>query len=309
MFSIDNGFIQSFERVIIILVIIIVAIIAAKTVGYFVRRTMNRSAEMLKVDRTKFAFLRHAVSALIYIAAFILIVYSVPKFRSLAVSMFAGAGLLALVIGLASQQAFSNIISGVFMVLSKPFMVGDRIEVGTNLTGIVEDITLRHTIIRNFENRRIVIPNSIIAAETIINSHLNDEKIRRQIDVSVDYQTDIDLAMKLLMETCLNHPKCIDNRTPEELQENAPVVDVRLMTFQDSGILIRAYAWANNHAESFDLHTDVNRTIKKVYDENGITFPFPQRTISFRNEENHTSLQKIADNGKEKQASRLSKND
>lgn len=303
MFSIDSKFIQSFERVIIIFVIISVAIFAAKIVGYFVRRAMNRSASVLRVDQTKFAFLRHAVSALIYIAAFILIVYSIPKFRALAVSMFAGAGILAVVIGLASQQAFSNIISGVFMVLSKPFVVGDRIEVGTNLTGIVEDITLRHTVIRNFENRRIVIPNSIIAADTIINSHLTDEKIRRQIDVAIDYQSDIDLAIKLLSETCQNHPKCIDNRTAEEIANNFPIVDVRLMAFQDSSILLRAFAWANNQAESFDLHTDVNRTIKKVYDENGIVFPFPQQTISFRENESVGVFQKLTEHGQKEQKS------
>jgi small-conductance mechanosensitive channel len=212
--------------------------------------------------------------------------------------MFAGAGILAVVIGLASQQAFSNIISGIFMVLSKPFIVGDRIEVGGNLTGIVEDITLRHTVIRNFENRRIVIPNSIIATDTIINSHLTDEKIRRQIDVGIDYQSDVDLAIKLLRTTCENNPKCIDNRTSEEKENNAPVVDVRLIAFQDSSILLRAYAWANNQGESFDMHTEINRTIKKVFDEKGIVFPFPQQTLSFRKKDEADSFQKkISDNG------------
>ena len=298
MFSIDNKFFQSLERFITIILIIAAAIVAAKIVGYFVRKAMNRSAEVLRVDRTKFAFLRHAISAIIYIIALILVVYSIPQFRSLAVSMFAGAGILAVVIGLASQQAFSNIISGIFMVLSKPFIVGDRIEVGGNLTGIVEDITLRHTVIRNFENRRIVIPNSIIATDTIINSHLTDEKIRRQIDVGIDYQSDVDLAIKLLRTTCENNPKCIDNRTGEEKENNAPVVDVRLIAFQDSSILLRAYAWANNQGESFDMHTEINRTIKKVFDEKGIVFPFPQQTLSFRKKDEADSFQKkISDNG------------
>jgi len=298
MFSIDNKFFQSLERFITIILIIAAAVVAAKIVGYFVRKAMNRSAEVLRVDRTKFAFLRHAISAIIYIIALILVVYSIPQFRSLAVSMFAGAGILAVVIGLASQQAFSNIISGIFMVLSKPFIVGDRIEVGGNLTGIVEDITLRHTVIRNFENRRIVIPNSIIATDTIINSHLTDEKIRRQIDVGIDYQSDVDLAIKLLRTTCENNPKCIDNRTSEEKENNAPVVDVRLIAFQDSSILLRAYAWANNQGESFDMHTEINRTIKKVFDEKGIVFPFPQQTLSFRKKDEADSFQKkISDNG------------
>lgn len=287
MFGISKKFITSVEHFIFILVIIVVAFTLAKLAGYFIRRAMNRSAEVLNVDKTKFKFLSHFISAVIYIIALIAIVYSIPQFRTVAVSMFAGAGILAAVIGLASQQAFSNIISGIFMVLSKPFKVGDRIEVGGSLVGIVEDITLRHTIIRNFENRRIVIPNSKMASETIINSHLTDEKIRRQIDVSIDYNSDIHKAIELLRKTCLEHPKCIDNRTDEEKTANAPIVDVRLINYLDSAIQLRAYIWTLNPADSFDLATDVNLKIKEVYDANGIVFPFPQRTLSIRNEDAH----------------------
>jgi len=71
--------------------------------------------------------------------------------------MLAGAGILAVAVGFASQAALSNIISGVFVVIFKPFRVGDRLKIN-ELTGVVEDITLRHTVIRDLENKRIIIP-------------------------------------------------------------------------------------------------------------------------------------------------------
>lgn len=91
-------------------------------------------------------------------------------------TLFAGAGIFAAIIALASQQALSNIISGIFIVISKPFRVGDYIELSILHRGTVEDITLRHTVIRDIQNNRIIVPNSKINSETIVNYHLNDER-------------------------------------------------------------------------------------------------------------------------------------
>ena len=101
--------------------------------------------------------------------------------KSLGTALFAGAGILAVIVGFASQKAFANIISGIFILISKPFKMSDIIEFTDGKKGVVEEITLRHTIIKDYENRRIIIPNSIISEETIINSNIQDEKIRKHI--------------------------------------------------------------------------------------------------------------------------------
>lgn len=271
-----------------IISILIFSIILERTIRYLIGKFLNKNAEQLKVDKTRYVFLKHVVTATIYSLAIIAIIYSLPKFRSLAVSLFAGAGIFAAILGFASQAAFSNIISGVFMVVSKPFKVGDRIEVGKQYVGIVEDITLRHTVIRSFDNQRIVIPNSVISSETLTNAHLYEDEVRRNIDFEVDYESDIDLVMQIMQSACESHPLCIDFRTPEYLTNGLPKVQVRLIQFGQSSITFRAYAWAKDSADAFDMHTQLNVIIKKQFDKNGIRIPFPQRVISYR------------DNGEEK---------
>lgn len=277
-----------FKETITIITIVIVSIALERSLRYLMGKFLNRNAEQLKVDKTKYVFLKHVVTATIYALATIAIIYTLPQFRTIAVSLFAGAGIFAAILGFASQAAFSNIISGVFMVMSKPFKVGDRVEIGKNYVGIVEDITLRHTVLKNFDNQRIVIPNSIISSETLTNAHLYDDIVRRNVDFDVDYQSDIDLVIKIMREECENHPLNIDARTPEELKEGIPRVQVRLIKFGESSMTFRAYPWANNAGFGFDMHTDLNILIKKRFDKEGIQIPFPQRVISYRNENQKT---------------------
>jgi len=271
-----------FRHFIAIILIIIVAISVERSIRFMIGKFLQRRAVQMNIDKTKYVFLKHVVTAVIYSLAIIAIIYTLPKFRSIAVSLFAGAGIFAAILGFASQAAFSNIISGVFMVISKPFKVGDRIEVGNKYVGIVEDITLRHTVLRNFDNQRIVVPNSVMSAETIINAHLYDDVVRRNIDFNVDYQSDIDLVIRIMQEECESHPLCIDQRTEDDFGKSLPKVQVRLVQFGDSAITFRAYAWSTNAFDAFDMHTDLNILIKKRFDKEGVQIPFPQRVISYR---------------------------
>ena len=272
------------QLVLRIVLILAIAIIIERSLRFFIGKFMRRSAQLLNVDQTRYVFFKHVTTAFIYIIAIILIIYSIPRFRTLAVSLFAGAGIFAAIIGFASQAAFANIISGVFMVISRPFKVGDTIELIGLTSGVVEDITLRHTVIRNYENKRIVVPNSKMSSEIIINFNLYDEMVRRYVDFSVDYNSDIDLVMKIMKEECEKHPLCIDARTELDKLEGRPKVEVRLIGFGESELKFRAYACAQNPGDAFELHTQLNVTIKKRFDADGISIPFPQRVISYRNE-------------------------
>jgi len=272
------------QLVLRIVLILAIAIIIERSLRFFIGKFMRKSAQLLNVDQTRYVFFKHVTTAFIYIIAIILIIYSIPRFRTLAVSLFAGAGILAAIIGFASQAAFANIISGVFMVISRPFKVGDTIELIGLTSGVVEDITLRHTVIRNYENKRIVVPNSKMSSEIIINFNLYDEMVRRYIDFSVDYNSDIDRVMTIMKEECENHPLCIDARTELDKLEGRPKAEVRLIGFGESELKVRAYACAKNPGDAFELHTQLNVIIKKRFDAEGISIPFPQRVISYRNE-------------------------
>jgi small-conductance mechanosensitive channel len=233
-------------------------------------------------DPTNYQFLRHAITALIYIVGFSIAIYSMPNLRALASSLLAGAGILAVAIGFASQQALSNIISGVFIIVFKPFRVNDRVKL-RDMIGIIEDITLRHTVIRDFENKRIIIPNSLISEEIIVNSDFGDDKICKWIEIGISYDSNIEKAKALIKEEILNHPLHIDPRSPKQIEEGEELAPVKVIGLGDSSINLRGWAWAKDSADAFKMGCDLYEKIKNKFDNEGIEIPFPHRTLVHKN--------------------------
>lgn len=262
----------------IILTTVIIAAIFSRVVGRFIRR----SSILIKNDPTNYQFLRHFLTGIIYLVGFSMAVYTMPNLRAVANSLLAGAGILAVAVGFASQHALSNVVSGVFIVIFKPFRVNDRIEIRNELLGVVEDITLRHTVIRDFKNRRIIIPNAIISEEFIVNSNFEDDKICKWIEIPISYDSDIDQARALMQDEAMQHPLHVDVRTPEEIEAGAPEIRVRVIAIQDSGILLRAYVWAGNAASGWAMYCDLLESIKKRFDREGIEIPYPHHSLVYK---------------------------
>jgi small conductance mechanosensitive channel len=264
-----------------IMIIIVITFIAQ----WLLRRAFNRLLEgrsHIKIDDpTNFRFLYYTLVAIIYITGISLAIWNIPSLRHVAQSMLASAGILAIVIGFASQQALGNIVSGMFIVMFKPYRINDRISIKDSLRGVVEDINLRHTIIRNFENQRIIIPNSIISNEILINSNYTDDKICKLINIGISYGSDIDRAKEIMSDEIQNHPLNIDNRRPEDIEKGVPRVTVRVVGLGESSVNLRAWAWASDPPNGFVLECDVSESIKKRFDREGIVIPFPQRTVSY----------------------------
>ncbi len=260
------------------ILIIVITIVLGYVFNKVYSRIIKNSTTEMNNDPTNYKFLKHLILALIYVVGLSLAVYIIPSLRALAGSILAGAGILAISVGFASQHALSNIISGFFIVVFKPFKVNDRLIV-RQFSGTVEDITLRHTVIRDWENRRIVIPNTLISDEIIVNSDFAEEKIIRWIEMTVTYESDIDLAKKIMEEEVNAHPLHIDTRTAEDIENGVPEIPVRVITLGESGVTIRAWAWARNAADAFAMGCDVNESTKKRFDSEGIEFAYPHRKI------------------------------
>lgn len=262
---------------------LLVALLLSKILRVLITRFIRLSSSKLKVDPTQFNFLKNAVTFFIFLGAIIFIFYSIPKLKTLSLTLFAGAGILTAIALFASQAAFANIVSGIFIVIFKPFRVNDIVDVGHLTKGRVEDITLRHTVIRNFENRRLIIPNSVVSAEVIVNSSIVDESVCNFIDLGISYDSDIDRAMEIMRTQAMKHSNFMDNRTAEEIEEQLPPVIVRVMGFGDSSVNLRAYVWSEDHGKGFVMRTDLYKSIKEEFDRNGIEIPFPYRTIVYKN--------------------------
>lgn len=270
------------KLVLLAFAIIIGASMLARVLRWLMNRSFATASETLRVDPTRYKFFMNAISVAIWIMALAAIVFLIPQLRALAITMFAGAGIMVAMIGLAAQQAFSNIISGIFIVMFKPFRVGDMITVGTAGMGIVEDITLRHTMIKSFENKRIIIPNSVMSSETIINDSIEDTMICRFVEIGISYDSSVALASKIMQEEALKHPMSVDNRTLDQRRDNQHPIEIRLTTFGDFSVNLRAYVWCNDPQEVFRMHSDINKAVHKRFAEEGVEIPFPYRTVVYK---------------------------
>lgn len=277
---IDLSFFQDYT-VLSVTIILVVTFFLERIVKLLLRKSFERSSKIIKADPTHYTVLRHFVSALIYLIGIGTAIYIVPSLKSLSISLFAGAGVLAVIVGFASQKAFSNIVSGIFIAIFKPFRVGDIIKFSDKI-GIVEDITLRHTVVRNFENRRIIVPNSVISDETIENFNINEEKTCRYVEFGISYDSDIDKAMKIMQQEAMKHPEFLDNRSEEDKKNKIPPVTVRVLGFGESSVNLRAWVWAKDPGAAFRMGCDLNKSIKQRFDKAGIEIPFPYRTIVYK---------------------------
>lgn len=264
---------------------VIVILLLMFLAQYLLRRAFKRF-EKSRVhteleDTTNYRFMYYALLAVIYLTGIGFAIWNIPTLKHVAQSMLASAGILAVVVGFAAQQALGNIISGIFIVMFKPYRINDRITVKDTLSGIVEDINLRHTIIRNFENQRIIIPNSVISNEILVNSNYNDDQICRFIEVGISYNSDIDKAKEIIAQEIENHPFNIDVRKEEDIEKGVPRVMVKVLTLGESSVNLRGWAWASDPASGFMMQCEVIESVKKRFDKEGIVIPFPQRTISY----------------------------
>lgn len=284
-------FLNDYDLTIKIVFIVVGTVVLARIVNSIYKKLVSKSVEKDDEHLTTYKFVGNSISAIIYAVGFSFAIWNVPFLQPIAKSVVAGAGILAIAVGFASQQSLGNIISGFFIVLSKPYQINDRISFPDGLSGVVEDIGLRHTVIRNYENQRIIIPNSIISNQVLINSNFEESKVCRFVDIGISYNSDIDLARKIMEEEVQNHPLNIDNRKPEDIENGDPRVMVKVTMLGESSVNIRAWAWAENPPNAFMMYCDVIESIKKRFDEEGIVIPFPQRTISYLNDDKRQDLE------------------
>ncbi|MFT4850633.1 MAG: small conductance mechanosensitive channel [Sediminicola sp.] len=272
---------ENLEHITIFVAILVATIFIAFLVNRFFKIQIKKTTEILHTDPTNYQFLHHLIIVLIYTTGTSIAIYAMPELRLLATSLLAGAGVLALAVGFASQQALGNIISGIFLVIFKPFRINDRIKIGENF-GSVEDITLRHTVIRDFENKRVIIPNSIISNEVIINCDYVDDKICKWIEIGISYDSDLELAKYIIKDEIMNHPLHIDPRTGEQKKMGEELAPVKVIKLGDSSVNLKGWAWANNTLAAFEMGCDLYESIKLRFDKEGIEIPFPHRTLVFK---------------------------
>jgi len=284
----SRAFIESFftqeklEQLVIIGVYIVLIYILLMVLVYVERKLFSRiitRREKQSIDKTNLIFLKNVVIYATYCIGFLSMFNQIPGMQQLSKTLLTGAGILAAAVGFGSQQAISNVVSGIFMVLFKPFRVGDHIDLGGENKGTVVDVSLRHTTVKNSENRMIIIPNSVLNNQSILNSTIINAKTCAFVNVSIGFGSDINQAMTIMREEAMKHPLLIDNRTKIEKENGKPQVVVRVIEWQDSSIILRAWAWAANNDDAFVVKCDLLQSIKDRFDSEGIEIPYSYTNV------------------------------
>jgi len=186
--------------------------------------------------------------------------------------LLVGAGFLGIVVGMAARQTLGSMLAGFVLMFSRPFTIGDWVEIGDH-EGIITEITIMNTRMRNFDGETIIIPNDQVSNVPITNRS-DQGHLRIRVEVGIDYETDPDYAEEVALEV-LDEIDSIARSPPPQ------VVPTR---FGDSAVVLEVRFWIDRPTpqRKWRATREVINRVKERFTEEGITIPFPQRTISNR---------------------------
>lgn len=234
-----------------------------------VRKLIIKALERRNAEPSLKSFLGSLVDVLLK-AMIIIMAMDVVGIK--ATSFIALLGAMGLAIGMALQGTLQNFAGGVIILLMKPFKVGDYIECG-QFKGYIQEIRIFHTVMRPFNGRTIVIPNSELSNKSLIN-HTKEEIIRLDVVASVAYGSDLEKVKEVLMEVINNEPLI-------QTEPKAPVVAVSELG--NSSVDLSMWMWVKVE-DYWTVWLRIRENIYNAFYRNNITIPFPQMDVHIAND-------------------------
>ncbi len=262
------------DKCISIILIIVISVVLNKIIDKLIDGTIRRKRK--KNVTTLLMFIKKVKKLIIYSLMVLMIMGQFEAFHKFSITLLSGLGIGSVVLGLAAQESLKNFFGSFALVIGDVFEVGDFIEcVDRGVSGTVEDITMRHTVIRTINNRRVIIPNSQMNSYTIENFNYIDNENVKLVDFSISYESDVDKAMKIIKDEMKKLYK------PNEKGKNKDVEypKVRVASWDESGISLRAWVWGKDNGEVFENMYKLNYVIKKRFESEGIEIPYPHVEI------------------------------
>ena len=258
--GIDSGTIVTLgKNIVIALVIFYVGRIAISLVVRGLRKIMQRQ----EVDKTLETFVCNLVRMALLIVVIIAAISALGIETTSFIAIFGAAGLA---IGLALQGSLSNFAAGVLIVLFRPYRVGDYVE-AAGIAGSVEQVQILTTVLLTPDNKQIIVPNSQIMDSIITNYSAKDTR-RVDMVVGVSYSDDLDHVRKILEELVAADDRVLDD----------PACTIAVSQLADSSVNFVVRPWVNS-GDYWGVTFDLTEAIKKRFDQEGISIPFPQQDV------------------------------
>ncbi|MBT8259665.1 MAG: mechanosensitive ion channel [Bacteroidia bacterium] len=245
------------------IIILVIVLLFARAVLGVIRRLMTR--RMPVDDRKKFKVVFSYGKWVIYTLIFLITMHSVGINLT---GVFAASAALLIGIGLALQTLFQDIIAGIFILVDQTVHVGDIIELEGKV-GRVEEIKLRTTRAVTINNKVLIIPNHLYLTNSLYNWTQNGTITRESISVGVAYGSDVQLVKKILMQVANEHPSVLHDPPPLVLFND----------FGDSALMFKLIFTMGDSFQAVIPQSDMRFEIDRLFRENNIKIPFPQRDV------------------------------
>lgn len=271
LFSDGFGYVLSWfstnlSTIVFVILVIVLTMIAARIVNHFMESYLKHMNSKWNTDLTTLRMFRHFSIAIVYFLGIIIIVYSIPPLQSFSVALFTSASVIGIIVGLAAQGTLSNIIAGLSLAVFQPFRVGDRLDV-MNEYGKVTDLNLRHTVLTTWDNRRVIVPNSKISTEAIINWTIEDPAIIWSVDVGIVTGSSIDRAREIMIEEARRNPNVMPEVVDDTKERGKIKVFVTGMNYVQNIIELRLQVWFNDRGGAFNSGCEIREAILKRFEE------------------------------------------
>jgi len=252
-----------------ILISILILFIGFRLVNSILKK-IKKSKAAAKIDSSANSFILSFAS----IALKAIILITVAAYLGVPISsMVALVASAGVAIGLALQGGLSNIASGLMIIIFRPFVLGDYIE-NAGQSGTVDSIGIFHTTLATVDNKKIVIPNSILTSQTLIN--YSAEKTRRvDLEYTAAYECDIDKVKSIILETAKAIPAALK-------REDIAPIEVMVVAHDASAIRYRIRIWCNSE-DYWTIAFAMNENVKKAFDREGIEIPYNKMDVNVVN--------------------------
>jgi len=245
--------------------IVMLVLVAFGYLSKLVKKAMVRAMQSSKVKLSNL-LKDMIVAATKNLVLFIGLLFALSQLGISVGPLLAGLGIAGFIVGFALQDTLSNFASGLMILVYRPFDVGDFVDAG-GITGKVDRMSLVNTTFKTLDNQVIVVPNNMIWQQVITN--LTAQTTRRiDLTFGISYSDDIDKAKAILRDVVENHATCL--KTPEP--------NIRVSALGESSVDIICRPWVRTD-DYWETYWDLTEAVKKRFDEEGITIPFPQRDM------------------------------
>jgi small conductance mechanosensitive channel len=245
------------------LAIALVIFVVGRWVARWLSRLTEKGMQRANADPTLVGFVR----SMVYIALLTFVIMAaISQLGIQTTSFIAVLGAAGFAIGLALQGSLGNFAAGVMMIIFRPFKAGDFIE-AAGIAGVVENIGIFTTTLRTGDNKTIIVPNGQVTAGIIVNYSTKDTR-RVDLTVGVSYDDDIDKVREVV--------KTIIEADERILKDPEPTIAVAALA--DSSVNFAVRVWVQS-SDYWPVNFDLHETIKKRFDEAGISIPYPQQDI------------------------------